>query len=105
MDVSCWVVSDGRAGIEAQCLGLAEAMGLAPVIKRVRLRAPWRQLSPALLRLGNAHACGPGSDPIAQPWPGNCQTNLSKAQVRTNLTRRTTPSNASTVRPKLSAWR
>jgi mitochondrial fission protein ELM1 len=69
MDVSCWVVSDGRAGIEAQCLGLAEAMGLAPVIKQVRLRAPWRQLSPVLLRLGNAHAYGPGSDPIAPPWP------------------------------------
>ncbi|WP_207462556.1 mitochondrial fission ELM1 family protein [Azospirillum sp. SYSU D00513] len=65
---SCWVVTDGKAGMENQCLGLAEALGLTPVVKRVRLRAPWRQLSP-FLRVGNRFAAGPAGDPIAPPWP------------------------------------
>ena len=41
--------------MESQCVGLAEALGLDPVIKRVALRAPWRQLSP-YLRLGHGYA-------------------------------------------------
>jgi len=55
--------------MESQCLGLAEAMGLTPLVKRVRLRSPWKQLSPHLLRLGNQWAMTPESDPIAPPWP------------------------------------
>ncbi len=66
---TCWVVTDGKPGMENQCVGLAEAMGLVPVVKRVRLRAPWKQLSPAVLRWGNAWANAAGSDPIAPPWP------------------------------------
>lgn len=54
--------------MESQCLGLAEALGLAPVIKRVGLRAPWRQLSP-YLRHGHGHAFAAGSDPLEPPWP------------------------------------
>lgn len=54
--------------MENQCLGLAEALGLQPVVKRVKLRSPWRQLSPFLRHgLGFAHS-GKG-DPIAPPWP------------------------------------
>ena len=66
--LSCWVVSDGKPGMENQCIGLAEALGLTPVVKRVRLRSPWRQLSP-FLRLGNRFAAGPEGDPIRAPWP------------------------------------
>ena len=65
---TCWVVTDGKAGMESQCLGLAEALGVAPVVKRVVLRTPWRQLSP-YLRLGLSHAYEPGSDALAPPWP------------------------------------
>ncbi|MBP2313324.1 mitochondrial fission ELM1 family protein [Azospirillum soli] len=54
--------------MENQCLGLAEALGLTPVVKRVSLRSPWRQLSP-YLRLGNRFAAGPNGDPIRPPWP------------------------------------
>src|SRR5579871_2335369 len=43
---SCWCVTDGRPGMENQAVGLAEAMGLTPVVKRVILRPPWRVLSP-----------------------------------------------------------
>lgn len=66
--VTCWVVTDGKAGMENQCLGLAESLGLTPIVKRVRPRSPWRQLSP-FLRCGLRWAYGAGGDPIAPPWP------------------------------------
>jgi len=66
--VTCWVVTDGKAGMENQCLGLAEALGLTPVIKRIRLRTPWRQLTP-FLRHGLRWAFCPSHDPIEPPWP------------------------------------
>lgn len=64
----CWVVTDGKPGMENQCLGLAEAMGLAPEVKRVALRTPWRQLTP-WLQWGLKYAAGPKGSAIAAPWP------------------------------------
>ena len=52
--------------MENQCLGLAEAMDLAPVVKRIVLRTPWKHLSP-FLRLGLRHAVAHGG--ITPPWP------------------------------------
>lgn len=66
--ITCWVVTDGKAGMENQCLGIAEALGLAPTIKRVKLRSPWKQLSP-FLRHGLGWAHSSAGDPIAPPWP------------------------------------
>lgn len=65
---TCWVVTDGKAGMESQCVGLAEALGLSPVVKRVVLRTPWRQLSP-YFRLGHARAFAAEGDTLAPPWP------------------------------------
>lgn len=65
---TCWVLTEGIAGTENQCIGVAEAMGLAPVVKRIKLRAPWKQLSPWLC-LGHGHALAPGSDSIDAPYP------------------------------------
>ena len=65
---SCWVITDGKPGMENQCVGLAEALGVAPEIKRISLRPPWRQLSPyfrAFLRFAPAPDCAD----IAPPWP------------------------------------
>lgn len=66
--LTCWAVSDGSAGMENQCVALAEALGLTPVVKRVRLRQPWRRLTP-FLRLGSRFAAHPAGDPVAPPWP------------------------------------
>ncbi|MFV3127755.1 mitochondrial fission ELM1 family protein [Niveispirillum sp. KHB5.9] len=66
---TCWVVSDGRAGIENPCLGLAEALGLAPLVKRVKLRTPWRQTTPYLPLPGIGLALDPASDRLEAPWP------------------------------------
>lgn len=65
---SLWIVTDGKAGMESQCLGLAEALGLEPIIKRARLRSPWKELSP-YLRLGHRYAFTEASDRFAPPWP------------------------------------
>ena len=66
--ITCWIVTDGKAGMENQCLGLAEALGLQPIVKRVKLRSPWRQLSP-FLRRGLEFAHSRKGDPVAPPWP------------------------------------
>ena len=68
--LTIWVVSDGRAGIENQALGLAEAVErLTPAevaVKHVRWRPLFDRLpsafkTPAML--------APTSDPLTTPWP------------------------------------
>jgi mitochondrial fission protein ELM1 len=66
--LTCWVVTDGVPGTENQCLGLAHALGLEPVIKRVRTRAPWRHLPPRLW-LEPMRALTTGSDRLEPPCP------------------------------------
>ena len=50
--LTCWVVTDGRRGIENQALGLAEAIGrLRPIAikrKQITVREPWRSLPRSL---------------------------------------------------------
>lgn len=65
-----WAVSDGRAGIENQALGLAEAVArLTPAeitIKRVRWRGAFDWLPVALKPPAMLH---PTSDPLTPPLP------------------------------------
>ena len=63
-----WVLTDGRAGHISQTLGLAEALVPLPTVKRIALKAPWRQLSP-FLGWADGRALAPESAPIAPPWP------------------------------------
>ena len=58
-----WVLSDGKPGMENQALGLAEAVGIPPVVRRVAPRAPWRWLAP--LRL----AARLDENRLGPPWP------------------------------------
>lgn len=64
----CWVMTDGKIGMETQCIGLAEAMGFVPEVKRLATRAPWRWLIPALWPPGFG-AVDPRGDILAPPWP------------------------------------
>jgi len=67
-----WVVSDGRAGIEAQALGLAEAVAaLTPATVTVkRIGWPrWMARVPSQLNLAPRKLLTTGSDAIAPPWP------------------------------------
>ncbi|MBI1188485.1 MAG: nucleoside-diphosphate sugar epimerase [Alphaproteobacteria bacterium] len=67
-----WAVSDGRAGIENQALGLAEAIARrvrADVItKRIQLRTPWSWLHPGFIPAPK-QALAIGSDAIDPPYP------------------------------------
>ncbi len=65
---TCWCITDGRPGMENQAVGLAEAMGLKPVVKRVFLKTPWRVLSPHIMAF-KRFAFTKASDPVAPPWP------------------------------------
>jgi len=63
---ACWVITDGKPGMENQCLGLAEAMGITPDIKRLRLPRAWRELS---LHLGWGGGPALVRAEIVPPWP------------------------------------
>jgi mitochondrial fission protein ELM1 len=63
----CWIVTDGKIGLDNQCLGLAEALGVQPAIKHVSMRSPWRLMFP-IVRYLHPHAFRPG-DALAPPWP------------------------------------
>lgn len=65
---TCWVITEGLIGTENQCIGVAEALGLEPVVKRIRLRSPWLQLTP-WFRMGNQFAISDEGDPVTPPWP------------------------------------
>ena len=67
----CWVLTDGKAGTENQCLGLAEALGIPFAVHRLR-RRPATDWVPAgfwaatgtLARTFAATAPG-----LRPPWP------------------------------------
>ncbi|MEQ1616853.1 MAG: mitochondrial fission ELM1 family protein [Terricaulis sp.] len=70
--LAVWTLTDGRAGIENQALGLAEGIARRTPIrlttKRVQLRTPWRWL-PAGLIPAPRQALAIGADHIEPPWP------------------------------------
>lgn len=58
---TCWIVTNGMAGFEMQAVGVAEALGLTPELKRVSPPAPHRWMAPwgpAAAHVG-----------ITAPWP------------------------------------
>lgn len=71
---SCWVITDGGMGMVNQALGMAEALGCAPItLKTVQMRAPWRWLPPGGWRLitrSKVFSClATGSSDFSAPWP------------------------------------
>jgi mitochondrial fission protein ELM1 len=66
--VRAWIVTDGKAGDELQCLAVAEALGIAPEIRRVAPRAPFWWLTPYGPIDIRDRPGQPGS-PIAPPFP------------------------------------
>ena len=62
-----WIVTEGMAGTENQCLGVAEALGVTPIIKRIQLRQPWKMLSPYIACESDV-TFEAGSE-LKAPWP------------------------------------
>ena len=65
---TCWCLTDGRPGMENQAVGLAEALGLMPIVKRVILKTPWRIASPHITAF-KRYAFSKKGDPVDPPWP------------------------------------
>ena len=65
---STWILTEGLAGTEAPCRGLARALGVEPVVKRVRVRQPWDFL-PGRLWVRPLAAPTADSDELRPPWP------------------------------------
>ncbi len=65
---ACWVITDGSAGMENQCIGLAEAMGFIPIVKRIQTKKPWRWLPPSLW-LDPLNQLKDTGDKLEAPWP------------------------------------
>lgn len=61
----CWIVTEGLKGTENQCLGVAEALGVEPVVKQISLKQPWKLLSP-YIGFENNYIFNPGFE---APWP------------------------------------
>lgn len=63
-----WVLSNDIVGMDNQSFGMAEALGLECVKKRIVPAAPWKYLPPSLW-LSPLKFLGEGSDPLQPPWP------------------------------------
>lgn len=63
-----WVLTDGKAGDELQCLGVAERLTASPVIRRVAPRKPFAWLMPRGPIDPREAPDRPGS-PLAPPFP------------------------------------
>ena len=71
----CWIITEGMAGTENQCIGVAEALGLEPEVMRTHLNAPWKSLSPYL-----GFEQDFTFDPVLRPpWPDLLITSGRKA--------------------------
>lgn len=61
----CWIITEGIAGTENQCIGIANSLGIDFAIKRINLNEPWKSLSPYL-----GFECPKAFSPeLVPPWP------------------------------------
>ena len=65
---ACWVLTTGEAGMRSQAMGLAGAVGLPIVEKRIVVRRPWSWLPGGLLPMPMS-ALDPAGDRLEPPWP------------------------------------
>lgn len=63
-----WILTDGKAGDEAQCIGVAEALGLAYERRIIRPRAPFSWVMPYGPIDPRENELKPGS-PLSPPFP------------------------------------
>src|SRR5690606_35635480 len=63
-----WIITDGKAGMDVQARGVADALGLDYEMKRVAPRGIWRVLAP-WGPVSPADRPGSPGSPLAPPWP------------------------------------
>ncbi len=66
---TCWIVTEAKAGMISQALGIAEAIGFKKIVtKRACYNLPW-SLFPANFGLNSPRFLSKISDSISPPWP------------------------------------
>lgn len=65
---TCWIISDGKAGNDVQTHGIANALGLDIVVKRVAPTGLHKLLSP-WIGVARAERFGSPGSTFAPPWP------------------------------------
>ena len=61
-----WIITEtGLTGTQNQCLGVAEALGVVPQMREIKLRQPWKSLSP-YIQFEQSWSFMP---PLAPTWP------------------------------------
>lgn len=73
--INCWIITEGLAGTENQCIGVSQALGITPTILKISLNEPWKTLSP-YLGLEQDYTFTPR---LAPPWPDLLITSGRKA--------------------------
>jgi uncharacterized protein len=67
--LTIWVLTEGIAGTENQCLGIAEAIGGDILVKKIGLKWPYSWISPHLSWGEGPAALTANSDAITPPFP------------------------------------
>jgi len=65
---SAWIITDGKAGMDVQARGVADALGLAYVMKHVAPRGLWRAVAP-WGPVAPSESFGEAGSAFAPPWP------------------------------------
>lgn len=66
--IICWIITEGIRGTENQCIGVAQAMGLTPIIKQIKLKQPWKSISPWIY-FSSINPTSNTGDTLNTPWP------------------------------------
>lgn len=101
-NLSCWIATEGMAGTESQCVGVAEALGLQPEIKKIALRQPWRTLSPWL----GFEGAWVFEQEVSAPWPDLLLTSGRKSVAVSRFVKKASGGKTYTVHiqdPRISA--
>ncbi len=83
-----WIITEGMAGTENQCIGVANALGIDYEVKRVTLNEPWRTLSPYM---GFERPCS-FTPEITPPWPDILITSGRKSIAAARYIKKVHPS-------------
>ncbi len=68
MSLKTWIVTDGKAGTEKQCLALADILNLKPQLKRIQAKGLWKYLPPALW-VNPLNGLAATHEGLSPPWP------------------------------------
>ncbi len=105
MDLSnkvLWVITEGLKGTENPCLGVAQALGISPIIKQIQIKQPWKLFCP-YLGFEQQNTFYPK---LNEPWPDILITNGRKSLAAARYIKKESQGKTFTVHlqdPKIKA--